>query len=213
MNSKFFLTLALVVGQMSLPLIAGAQEVAIAQKGQELFSSCTACHGEQGQGNLQLSAPSIAGQSAWYISRQLNNFVSGIRGAHPQDTGGQQMRASVSHLKDPKDITVLAQYIHSLPVSLHKEELKGDFMNGSRYYQAKCGACHGGKAQGNKSFNAPKLSGHRVKYLSQQMKNFVSGIRGVHVEDKLGKQMAMMARVVSEKELNDILYFISKQRE
>lgn len=203
--------------RLSLPNIACCVVIflsafeASANEAEKLYQTCVACHGQKGEGNTALKSPAIAGMQAWYIERQLAHFISGIRGSHPTDAQGQQMRAMVSQLND-KDVSALAAYVSNLSGEAAPEKVAGDLKNGSRYYQAKCGACHGGKAEGNESFKAPKLAGLQNTYLKRQMSNFVSGIRGKHPDDKLGKQMAMMAKVVSEKELNDILYYIAQQR-
>jgi len=54
---------------------------------------CSACHGTNGRGNQQLGAPRLAGADAGYLARQFAAFRSGLRGAHPQDKLGAQMRA------------------------------------------------------------------------------------------------------------------------
>jgi len=176
------------------------------------FNTCVACHGPNGEGNSTLNAPAIAGQSESYLLRQLTHFKKGIRGAHQGDIHGATMRASIQTLNLDNDIPMLAGYIAKLPAPELSQELTGDLKNGSRYYQAKCGACHGGQAQGNEAFKAPRLSGQSTEYLQRQMQNFVKGIRGSHSEDKLGRQMAMMAKTVTEAELKDIIYFISLQK-
>ncbi|WP_448548435.1 c-type cytochrome [Thalassotalea fusca] len=176
------------------------------------FTTCIACHGVNGEGNAALNAPVIAGQSESYLLRQLTHFKKGIRGANQDDIHGATMRASIQTLKLDNEIPKLAGYIAQLPAPELSQELTGDLKNGSRYYQAKCGACHGGQAQGNEAFKAPRLSGQSTEYLQRQMQNFVRGVRGSHREDKLGRQMAMMAKTVTEAELNDIIYFISLQK-
>ncbi|MDT0603578.1 c-type cytochrome [Thalassotalea castellviae] len=178
----------------------------------QMYTQCATCHGNKGQGNELLKAPVLAGQSAEYIARQLNNFSSGIRGSHEKDTLGKQMLAFSQSLDKDKDVPVLSKYIESLPSISQPKDTVGDLKNGSRYYQAKCGACHSGNAQGNPSFKAPKLAGQSVDYLRRQMQNFVTGIRGTHAEDKLGRQMAMMAKTTSGQELEDILHFIAQQK-
>lgn len=181
-----------------------------ANDAQQIYASCSACHGEQGQGNPALNAPAIAGQYDWYLKRQLQHFANGIRGSQAEDIHGKTMVPFAKLIANEQQ-QVLAVYISQLkPVSANVE-LNGDLKNGSRYYQAKCGACHGGKAQGNISFNAPKLSALDPQYLLRQMANFKQGIRGQHQEDKWGRQMAMMSTTVSDQELEDILYFISEQ--
>ncbi|MGJ8681658.1 c-type cytochrome [Paraglaciecola sp.] len=179
--------------------------------GKQAYNACIACHGENAQGNPQLNAPSLAGQFDWYLTKQLNNFSSDIRGSHAKDIHGKTMSVFAKAIRDPQQIDALSSYISQISVAPVKEKIEGDMMNGSRYYQAKCGACHGGKAEGNKVFNAPKLSGQSTQYLALQMANFKQGIRGFHQDDKLGRQMAMMAKVVSDEELSDILFYISEQ--
>jgi cytochrome c553 len=175
------------------------------------YNQCIACHGEQAQGNEQLNAPSLAGLSATYLTRQLANFSSGLRGSHKEDILGKQMLIFSKQLDKNKDIPKLTAYLSNMPLVKPSQNTSGDLKNGSRYYQAKCGACHGGKAQGNSAFNAPKLAGQNVDYLNRQMKNFVNGIRGTHKDDKLGRQMAMMAKTTSGNELADILHYIATQ--
>jgi cytochrome c oxidase subunit 2 len=72
----------------SLPVKAAGD----AEKGEQLFALCAACHGENAEGIAALNAPANAGQDPWYMTRQLKNFRAGIRGAHPDDTFGAQMR-------------------------------------------------------------------------------------------------------------------------
>lgn len=175
------------------------------------YQQCAACHGASGEGNHSLNAPAIAGLSQSYLARQLRNFHSGIRGNHPQDTLGQQMQAMTKALDKDKDIPVLVAYLATLTPSNLAQQTQGDLTNGSRYYQGKCGACHGGQAQGNEAFNAPRLAGQDSAYLKRQMHNFANGIRGTHSDDKYGRQMAMMAKTTSGKELDDILHYIAVQ--
>jgi len=176
------------------------------------YQQCISCHGEQAQGNDVLKAPVLAGQYAWYLQRQLNNFANGNRGQHKLDRLGQQMSVIAKTISSAEQ-SMIVNYLEKLSVKNNQANTitKGDLKNGSRYYQARCGACHGGNAQGNKTFNAPKLAGQSSDYLLRQMNNFKQGIRGTEKEDKYGRQMAMMAKTVSEKQLNDILFFISQE--
>ncbi|WP_281555961.1 c-type cytochrome [Thalassomonas sp. RHCl1] len=173
-----------------------------------LYQSCQACHGEQGQGNPLLKSPALAGQFAWYIKRQLQHFRAGLRGKDG-DSLGQQMAAISRQLKSEKDIELLAAYIESLPGSAGAKAAPDvNNKNGYRYYQGKCGACHGSEGQGNAAFNAPKLTGQQGEYLLRQMKSFTQGKRGADKQDKFGRQMAMMAKSVSAQQLSDIVNYL-----
>jgi cytochrome c553 len=182
-----------------------------AESGQVLYQTCSACHGAEGQGNTALNAPALAGQFDWYLQRQLEHFKTDKRGMDERDVNGKLMQTFARQLNDPEQQTQLVDYISQLETTSFKGALKGDLKNGFRYYQAKCGACHGGQAQGNPAFNAPKLAAQDPEYLLRQMVNFQQGIRGTHQDDKYGRQMALMASSVSETELQDILFFISEQ--
>lgn len=175
------------------------------------YQQCVACHGEKGEGNIVLNAPMLAGQSQEYLSRQLQHFKSGIRGSHEKDLLGKQMSMVMQQLDINKDVPALTQYLSAQPPVNAINKTSGDLKNGSRYYQAKCGACHGGKAEGNPAFKAPKLAGLDSDYLQRQMANFVNGVRGFDAKDKYGRQMAMMARTSSGDELRDIIHFIANQ--
>jgi cytochrome c oxidase subunit 2 len=83
--------------------------------GQERYAGlCATCHGMDGRGNKDLSAPAIAGQSDWYLYKQLQKFKSGMRGAHPQDVTGQQMAAMSSTLEDTTAMLNVVAFIRTL---------------------------------------------------------------------------------------------------
>ncbi len=82
------------------------------KKGRDMYSTCSKCHGKQGEGRWAVNAPRIAGMSDWYLATQLRNFKHGVRGAHPQDATGRQMESMVLSLNDKK-IDDLVAYINT----------------------------------------------------------------------------------------------------
>jgi len=82
--------------------------------GKQLYGVCTACHGGSGEGNKALNAPRLTGQHDWYTVRQLQNFKAGIRGAHPKDVYGAQMRPMAAVLADDQAIANVSAYISTL---------------------------------------------------------------------------------------------------
>ena len=139
------------------------------QKGKSLYAVCASCHGTDGAGNMALNAPRIAGQKKWYVSRQLSNFKSGIRGSHEKDLYGQQMRPMSMTLKDEKAISDLASYVNSLNGSVSSPTIDGDVAAGKISY-AVCASCHGANGEGNDSLNAPAVSGLQDWYIVHQLK-------------------------------------------
>ena len=85
-----------------------------ATRGKTLYTTCAACHGDNAEGNKLLNAPKLAGQSDWYLHRQLEKFQAGIRGSANGDINGAQMRASIAVLQDAEAITDVVAYINSL---------------------------------------------------------------------------------------------------
>ena len=82
--------------------------------GKQLYAVCTACHGGSGEGNEALNAPRLSQQHDWYTVRQLQNYKAGIRGAHPKDIYGAQMRPMAAILADDAAINAVAAYIATL---------------------------------------------------------------------------------------------------
>ena len=182
------------------------------QKGEALYATCVVCHGVDGAGNLALNSPSLAGQQGAYLERQLVHFKSGIRGTDPKDTYGVQMRGMAATLVDATAIADVVAYIGSLPPAASPEQREFNRRNGENQYNAACGACHGGKAEGNLVLNAPRLAGLDAAYLERQYRNFAAGIRGAHPDDRYGRQMKMMATMLStEQDLADVIGFILSQ--
>ena len=83
-------------------------------RGEELYEPCVACHGEGGVGNLELNGTPLAGQLDVYLAQQLRNYQSGIRGAHPDDMYGQQMRATVNTLRSEQDIIDVSLFLATI---------------------------------------------------------------------------------------------------
>ena len=183
-----------------------------ADDGEELFAPCIACHGNKGQGNAAINAPAIAGQDAVYIERQLHHFRNRRRGADKSDALGAQMQAAAAALGNDAAVAKVASYVSKLPKTVNATPASGNLHNGNNLYQGKCGACHGGKAEGNPALKAPRLAGLDVAYIKRQFAQFRDGLRGVDPQDTPGRQMAMMAKTVaSDRDLEDIIAFIHSQ--
>ena len=183
--------------------------VAAAASGSQLYAMCVGCHGGRGEGLAATSAPAIAGQDAVYLTRQLQNFRSGVRGAHKADSFGAQMRSIAATLPNDAAVASVAAYVAGLPRPIARPSAAADLHNGNNLYQGKCGACHGVRAEGNDSLSAPRLAGLDAAYLERQLRNFRDGVRGAHASDKFGRQMALMApTVTTERDIDDVVGYI-----
>jgi cbb3-type cytochrome c oxidase subunit III len=177
-------------------------------RGKASYVMCASCHGADGAGNTAMNAPALNGQAAEYIARQLNNYKSGVRGSEAGDMYSAQMKGMAAILADI-DINNVSAYIASLPATVVTSSEEGDLHKGNNAYQGKCGACHGGKAQGNELMNAPALANLDSAYIARQVANYKGGLRGGHPDDRFGKQMKMMANVIAnDEELTNIIAYI-----
>jgi cytochrome c oxidase subunit 2 len=82
--------------------------------GAKLYGTCKSCHGEQGEGIWALNAPRLEGLDDWYLKRQIQNYKSGVRGAHPSDLYGKQMTLLAGMLRSERDIDAIVAYINQL---------------------------------------------------------------------------------------------------
>lgn len=190
-------------------LLLMCSPASFAADGEKLFAQCAACHGKKGEGSTTLNAPAIAGQEAAYIERQMHNYRSRLRGDGKSDGLAAQMQAAATALADDEAVAKVASYVANLPKTVHAAPTPGNLHNGNNLYQGKCGACHGGRAEGNPALKAPRLTGLDAPYLKRQFAYFRDGVRGTHPQDIPGRQMAMMAKTLaSQRDLDDIIAFI-----
>lgn len=178
------------------------------QAGQAQYAVCATCHGPNGEGNPDMNAPKLTGAGRWYVERQLGNFRSGARGAHEDDTFGQQMVPFAATLPDDKAVRDVAAYLASLPDQPAVRTFGGDYQRGQRFYRT-CAACHGQNGQGIQALNAPRLAGVNDWYLARQLRNFRNGVRGRHTLDMYGNQMVDMAQHLDDRTIEDLVTYIS----
>lgn len=82
--------------------------------GAAFYATCSSCHGVNGEGNRDMGSPPLVGLDDWYLLEQLRKFRRGLRGAHPDDTFGLQMKAATAILPDDRAIADVVAYIMTL---------------------------------------------------------------------------------------------------
>jgi len=176
--------------------------------GDEIFELCTSCHGTKGQGNPKFNAPAIAGLPKWYIEAQLHKFRTGVRGTHPADITGMQMRPMAISFHNDQDLQAVAGYVSSLPRPGGAFTTGGDAAKGSTLF-APCTACHGVDGAGNEQLKAPPLKNASDWYLIAQLKKFKAGERGANPGDLEGAQMRPMAAILTDEQaIKDVVAHI-----
>jgi cytochrome c oxidase subunit 2 len=175
-----------------LPLSAVQGQQPDLEAGRRIYAVCAGCHGFAGEGNALVFAPRLAGLESWYVTRQMQNFARGLRGAVPDDHGARMAQAATVVQSDRERDDLVAYLATLPPPAASAATVQGDLEQGEVRYAA-CGACHGTRGEGNASLNAPALAGLDDWYVLAQLMLFANGGRGANVEDVYGAQMAALA--------------------
>jgi cytochrome c553 len=148
------------------------------EAGKDKAAACFACHGRNGNSAVSLY-PKLAGQSAKYTYKQLQDFKSGAR-------KDPIMGAQAAGISD-QDMKNIAAFFAEQEVSLGmaKKEL---VEIGQKIYRAgnaktglpACIACHGPAGKGMPSAGFPVLSGQHAEYTQVQLTAFRAAGRGDH---------------------------------
>jgi cytochrome c oxidase subunit 2 len=169
---------------------------------------CTVCHGANGNGNVAINAPKIAGIEPWYLKQQLANFRAGVRGTKSTDEPGMEMQPVGVQLDDAA-IEAVAAYVAKFDAATPPVTVHGDAKRGRALY-ATCVGCHGSKAEGNSALKAPALSGQTDWYLVRQLERFRNGERGFAAEDTPGVTMrAAAAALPDTTAVTDLVAYIN----
>jgi cytochrome c oxidase subunit 2 len=186
-----------------------AKPVGNADIGAAQYAVCAACHGQQGEGIAAMNAPKLAGQSAWYLKRQLMNYKLGLRGTDPGDTFGQQMIGMVASLADEQAVDNVVAHIGTFPDRPVEATVEGNVADGADEYRV-CAYCHGKDGAGVQALNAPRLAGMSDWYLERQLQNFRNNVRGAHPQDYYGFQMGLMGQsIYDEQAMTDLVAYIN----
>jgi len=154
---------------VTLPVLADGD----ADAGQGKSAVCAACHGADGNSVVPIW-PTIAGQHAPYLVRQLGLIKSGARPV-------PEMAGIVAGLSDQDMADLAAYYATQTSKAGLADEATRD--TGERLYRAgnpqtdvpACMACHGPAGEGNPLAAFPALAGQHSAYTEKILKGFRSG--------------------------------------
>lgn len=180
-------------------------------RGEELYKTCTPCHGSDGFGNVDIAAPTIAGLPQWYLESQLRGFQAGWRGQHHTDLPGLRMRPMAVTLNRDGDIESVAEYVAALPVLQPESTLGGNAGRGAEMYEV-CAACHGVDGLGQEALQAPPLTELHDWYMLNQLRNFRAGARGAHPSDVWGATMRVNTLALSDQAMLDLIAYVQTLR-
>jgi cytochrome c553 len=140
---------------------------------------CEACHGAHGEGMAAAHVPRLAGQSADYLQKQLDDYASGTRDnpimANFAKALSEQQRVDFAARYASMSAHYIAQTSSPGDVNLargHQLAYQGDE---TKRVQA-CNGCHGPDGVGV-AHTAPYLAGQSAEYLESALKAFRDGTR------------------------------------
>ena len=191
MRSKYaalLSTLLLAASASANPLVEGSLEA-----GQAKSATCAACHGPQGK-SANPEWPSLAGQNAPYLVKQLEAFKEGTR-ANVLMTA-QAMALSEQDMRDLA-VYYAAQTPDPKVVANAATVAKGTalFRGGDQENNvAACTACHGPTGQGNPAAAYPMLKGQHATYTASQLRAYASGARKSDGPTRIMRELAQRLR-------------------
>lgn len=217
MKSHFVRNINLISGSLLLNLLLIGNANALSAK--DIISNgnargaiaCASCHGEQGQGNAQANYPSLAGQPAAYLLKQLNDFAEKKR-------SNLVMQNFASALSENEKKAVSEYYARLSPVidaevvRSQAVDDRSDLLTARKiYYQGKwqnsvpaCVQCHGDNGQGVAP-HFPAIAGQHAGYLETQLKHWKAKERN---NDPMGLMTAVVD-ALTEVEIKALAEYVS----
>jgi cytochrome c553 len=175
--------------------------------GREKSQLCQGCHGEYGI-SMEPLIPSLAGQYANYIEKEIRNFQSGIR-SH------QIMNAMAGTIDNDQDLADIAAYFASQK-KMAGSGSEGDpdgkeiFLHGDlSKMRLACVNCHGvrGKGLESKISMFPVIGGQQKAYIRRQLILFREGYR----TNSPNGIMNRIASSLTDSEIDSLADYISAQ--
>ena len=183
-----------------------------AAKGQQIATQvCAACHSADGNSIIPAN-PSLSGQHAEYITKQLNNFKS--EDGKPAARESPIMGAMVAPLSAEDMKNLGAYYAQQTPKPGAAQD-KSLAERGEKIYRGgnldsgvpACASCHSPNGIGIPPVY-PRLSGQHSEYTLAQLRAFRTDQRTKDANN----EMHMIASRMSEREMEAVAEFISGLR-
>jgi cytochrome c553 len=167
---------------------------------------CIACHAIDGNSVVSVN-PRLAGQHAAYISKQLNNFKSGLR-------ENIVMAGMVANLTE-EDMINLGNYFSEQDILLSSAQKNGVGSLGENIFRAgikskgvaACAGCHGPSGHGIPD-KYPRLNAQHSEYTLAQLNAFRLGLRKNDSE----AVMRTIAQKLTEQEMQSVADYIQGLR-
>ena len=184
-------------------LVSFAAIASDAEAGKAKSAACAACHGADGN-SVNPVWPSLAGQHASYLVKQLMDFKEGRR-------VNATMAGMVAALNEDDMKDLAAYYASQAPkAAAFDAELiaagENIYRGGITAIQmAACMGCHSPSAMGNGPAAWPSLRSQHADYIVAQLQNFKHGSRA---NDPNGMMRNLVVRM-SEEEMKAVAAYVA----
>jgi cytochrome c553 len=183
-----------------VPFTANAADI---EAGKAKSAVCAACHGADGN-SANAAWPSLAGQHATYIYKQLQDFKEGRR-----DDATMVGMVALLNDEDMKNVAAYFESQQAKAVAFDPDMIE----TGESIYRggitetgvAACMSCHSPSGKGNGPAGWPALKGQHVEYLVLQLQNFKQGLRA----NDNGEMMRNVVERMSDKEMKSVAAYIA----
>jgi cytochrome c553 len=141
-----------------------------AERGEEAYEVCGACHLPSGSGRPDGTFPQLAGQHATVLIKQIADIRAGRR-------DNPIMYPFATTLVDPQELADVAAYVQKLPIPPGNGKGPGtDLAKGKTLFDRDCVQCHGQQGEGNEAKFYPVLAGQHYEYMLRQVRD-IAGLR------------------------------------
>ena len=194
-----------IVGLLALLTMSGhASAQGSAAAGQAKSAVCAACHGPDGNSPNPVW-PSLAGQHAAYITRQIEAFKAGER----EDALMSSFAVQLSDA-DAADVAAFFESQTRQPRGADPALVE----LGERVYQAGdadrgipgCIACHGPAGNGNPLAGYPVVSGQHATYIANTLRAYANGTR--RSDASINNMMQEIAAGLSDEEIDAVASYM-----
>jgi len=184
-------------------LISFTTHAADVEAGKAKSVVCAACHGADGNSTNTIW-PSLAGQHASYINKQLMDFKEGRR----IDSTMNGMVAALSE-EDMKDLAAYYEAQRPQPAAFNSDLIEageGIYRGGITDAKvAACMGCHAPGGNGNGPAGWPSLKGQHPEYIVAQLQKFQQGIRA----NDTGSMMRNVVARMSDMEMKSVAAYVA----
>lgn len=203
MTAKYVAALALVALAWNAPAMAAGN----AEAGQAKSAVCMGCHGMDGN-SANPEWPSLAGQHASYIVKQIRHFKAGER----QNALMTPMAMTVSD----QDVEDLAAYFSKQTLRPTGETEPSKLKLGQQLYRGgsaakgvpACAGCHGPSGRGIPGAAFPAIGGQHATYAAAQLRAYKTGARATDPNS----MMRTIAAKLSDEEIDAVASYLQGMR-